>query len=296
MVSPLFQGDLLQSVLTLVFSPAFKITYPNEGDLVNVYNGLITTWSYNSSDSISHALTIQFVPISHMEEIASYTHDDLNITLGSWTIETQFPVADNYYLRFIYANNDWSSGRFKISMSESSKNASDTSSATSSDGPTSLDGPNISDVPTTSESPSTWDRSSTTLLVTEATSTGIGASSLMPVTTRALGDGHTATAATTQASSSSENSDKGLSTGAKAGIGIGCAAAAIIGIVGLWLLYRIKKKRNISPGPQILPDPDSTKQNENSTSGEIFEADGKHEAANMAELPSDAYTRSELPG
>lgn len=245
---------------------------------MNVYNGLITTWSYNSSDSISHPLMIQFVPVSHMEEAPSYVQKDLNITLGSWTIETQFPVADDYYLRFIYANKDWSSGRFKITMSESPKNASDTSSSASSD------------------RPSTSDRSSMTLLVTESTSTGTGTSSLVPVTTRALGPVPTVTAATTQVSSSSENSDKGLSTGAKAGIGIGCAAAAIIGIVGLWLLYRIKKKRNISPDPQILPDPGSTKLGESSTSGGIFEADGKHEAANMAELPSDTYTRGELPG
>lgn len=246
---------------------------------MNVYNGLITTWSYNSSDSILHPLTIQFVPVAHMDESPTYVREDLNITLGSWTINTQFPVADDYYLRFIYANNYWSSGRFKITMSESSKNYSDTSSSASSDHPL------------------TSDRSSTILLVAESTTTGTGTSSLVPVTTRALGPVPTATAATDQVSSSSENSDKGLSTGAKAGIGIGCAAAAIIGIVSLWLLYRIKKKRSISPGPQILPNPGSTKLDESSTSGGIFEADGKHEAANIAELPSDTtFTRGELPG
>lgn len=278
MVSSLFQGNLLQSVLTLAFLSAFKITYPNKGDLVNVYNGLITTWSYNSSDSILHPLMIQFIPVSHMEEAPSYVQGDLNITLGSWTINTQFPVADDYYLRFIYASKEWPSGRFKITMSGSPKNSSDMSSSASSDRPL------------------TSDRSSTTLLVTESTSTGTGTSSLVPVTTRALGPVPTATAATAQISSSSENSDEGLSTGAKAGIGIGCAAAAIIGIVSLWLLYRIKKKRSISPGPQILPNPGSTNLDESNTSGGIFEADGKHEAANMAELPSDTFIRGELPG
>jgi hypothetical protein len=277
MVSPLYPASYLQKVLILRFLSAFQITYPKKGDLVNVYNGLVATWSYNSSDSILLPLEIQFVTLSHNEEFPKYIQDNLNITLKVWTILTDFPVADAYKLRFIYANNFWETGSFQITTSEQSKNASDTSSSIS---------PNLA---------STSHRSSTTLWIIESTSTGT--SFLAPGTTPGFGPGATATAATTQVSSSGENNNYGLSTGAKVGIGIGCAAAAIIGIVGLLLLYRIKKKNIIHPPePPNLPSVDSTKLNGSSNSQKIFEADGKHEAANIPELPSDHYTRSELPG
>lgn len=273
MVSPRYPANYLQTVLNLNFLPAFQITYPKKGDLVNVYNGLVATWSYDSSDSILLPLTIQFVPVSHNHESPTYVQDDLNITMDVWTIVTNFPVADSYYLRFIYANNYWETGSFQITTSEQSKNASDISS---------------SPVPTSH-------RSSTILWITE--STGTITSSLAPGTTPALGPGAAATAATTQISTSNEKNDDGLSTGAKVGIGIGCAAAAIIGIVGLLLLYRMKKKGNFHPPEQPnLPSVDSTKLNGSSDAQKIFEADGKHEAANMPELPSGHYTRSELPG
>ncbi|OKP09454.1 hypothetical protein PENSUB_5190 [Penicillium subrubescens] len=179
-------------------SNAFQITYPKEGDLVNVYNGLVTTWSYNSSDSTLLPLTIQFVAVSHMIESPTYIQDDLNITLE---------------------------------------------------------------------------------------------------TTLASGPGAAATAATTHVSTSNENNDDGLSPGAKVGIGIGCAAAAIIGLVGLLLLYRIRKKGKPHPSEAPnLPSVDSTKLYGSSDTRKIFEADGKYESANMPELPSDHFTRSELPG
>jgi hypothetical protein len=257
----------------LSFLLAFQITYPKKGDLVNVYDGLVTTWSYNSSDSILLPLTIYFVPITHHDESATYIQNDINITLGIYTISTTFPVAEAYYLRFIYANNFWETGNFRITTSEQSTNASDTSSSAS---------PNLY-----STSPTLW--------ITESTATG--ASSLTPGTIQALGSGGAATAATNQVSSSDENYDNGLNTGAKVGIGIGCAAAAIIGIVGLLLLYRIKKKGKFPPPePPNLPSVNSTKLNGSSDARKIFEVDGKHEAANIPELPSDCYTRSELPG
>jgi hypothetical protein len=269
----------LQTFLTFSFLPAFQITYPKKGDLVYVYDGLTTTWSYNSSDLTVFPLMIQFVPIYNMQETPTYVQKDLNITLGEWTIDINFPLAEAYDLRFIYANNDWETGRFQITMTEMSTNASDTSSSGSSD------------------RHSTSGHSSTTLSTTE--STGTGTSFLVQGTTRALGWEATATAATAQVSSSSDNYDRGLSTGAKVGIGIGCAVAVIMGIVGLSVLYRIKKKGNfqVPPEPQDSPDFGSKNPNESDSSQNIlFEADGKHEATNMSELPSDTFTRSELPG
>jgi hypothetical protein len=211
--------------------------------------------------------------VSHNEEFPTYVRDDLNITLDVWTIVTDFPLADSYYLRFIYANNYWETGRFQITTSEQSRNASDTSSYP---------------VPTSH-------RSSTTLWITE--STGTRTSSLAPGTTPVMSPGAAATAATTQVSTSNEINDDGLSTGAKVRIGIGCAAAAIIGLVGLLLLYRMKKKGKLHPSDQpCLPSVNSTNLDGSSDAQKIFEADGKHEAANMPELPSGHYTRSELPG
>ncbi|KAJ5768130.1 hypothetical protein N7533_000713 [Penicillium manginii] len=214
-----------------------------------------------------------------MNESPEHVYDDLNITLGELTIDTQFQLAEGYYLRFIYANNYWETGSFQITMTGMSTNTSDTSSSGSSDRhPTS-------------------GHSSTTPSTTE--STGTGTSFLVPGTTRALGSEATATADTGRVSSSNDNYDRGLSTGAKVGIGIGCAVAVIMGIVGLSVLYRVKKKGNfqVPPEPQDSPDFGSKKPNESDSSQNIlFEADGKHEATNMSELPSDTFTRSELPG
>jgi hypothetical protein len=226
-----------------------------------------------------------------MIESPTYIQDDLNITLGRWTILTNFPVAEGYILRFIYANNYWETRGFQITTSEQSRNASDTSSSTS---PVLL---------------STSYRSTTMLWITESTGTGtsslarefihstIVTSPLVPETTLASGPGAAATAATTHVSTSNENNDDGLSPGAKVGIGIGCAAAAIIGLVGLLLLYRIRKKGKSHPSEAPnLPSVDSTKLYGSSDTRKVFEADGKYEAANMPELPSDHFTRSELPG
>ncbi|KAF4173461.1 hypothetical protein CNMCM8694_008454 [Aspergillus lentulus] len=152
-----------------------SITYPKKGDLVNVYDGLVTTWSYHSSDSILLPLTIYFVAVSHDDESATYIRDDINIALGKWTISTIFPVAEAYYLRFIYANNFWETGNFRITASEQSTNASDTSSSAS---------PNVY---------STSCPSSTTLWTTESTATV--ASSLTIGTNQALGSGGAATVA-----------------------------------------------------------------------------------------------------
>jgi hypothetical protein len=66
----------------LSFSSALRITYSQTGGFVNVYNGLATTWTYNSSDSRLLPLLIQYVEASHMEEIVKHTDENLNITLG----------------------------------------------------------------------------------------------------------------------------------------------------------------------------------------------------------------------
>jgi hypothetical protein len=83
------------------------------------------------------------------------------------------------------------------------------------------------------------------------------------------------------------------------GIGIGCSAAAILGVVGLFILYRIKNKDKIVP--EEPPNPPNVglmemELNGSSAARKIFEVDGKNEAANMPELPSHTVPASELPG
>lgn len=255
---------------------------------MNVYNGLVATWTYNSSDSVLLPLTIEFVTFMHLEESPTYIQNDLNITMGVWTIVTNFPVADAYDLRFIHANKEWETGSFQITTSEQPKNASDTSSTASSNGPSTSHRTGVSTEST---------GIGTSTLAQETNRTVTVPSSLALGATRASGSGAATTATISPVSTSNANHDNSLSNGAKVGIGIGSAAAAIIGIVGLLLLYRIKKKGKFPPPePPTLPSVDLTKLNGSSEAGKILEADGKHEAANLPELPADPYTPIELPG
>lgn len=243
---------------------------------MNVYNGLTTTWSYNSSDSVLLPLSIQYVAASHQQESPTYIKEDLNITFGTFTIETTFNLADYYLLRFIYGNTEYETGHFEITTSKQSKNASDTSSSASPLAQSTLV-PSIPVLPTT-----------------ESTTTG--PSSLAQRTHSPSGS--EATAAVTQIPSTKENSNDGLNTGAKVGIGIGCSAAVIIGMVGLFIFHRIKKKSKMDP--EEPPSPPSvgleTELDGSSATRKMFELDGKHGVANLPELPSHPSPPSELPG
>ncbi|KAJ6168097.1 hypothetical protein N7497_000940 [Penicillium chrysogenum] len=267
---------LLALALNVFQSNAFRITYPQKGDLVNVYNGLSTAWSYNSSDSILLPLLIQFVAASHLEEAPDYITDELNITLGTFTIQTSFSLADYYLLRFIYGNNAYETGNFDITMSEHPKNGSDTSSSASF---------LVGSTPRPS------------ILIPPATESATGTSSLVQGPNSPSGSA--AAAATTEIPRTDGNNDDGLNTGAKVGIGIGCSAAAIIGMLSLFILYRIKEKNKTIP--ERPPSPPSVGLIEieldgSSATRKIFEMDGKHEAANIPELPTHPFPSSELPG
>jgi hypothetical protein len=122
------QPNYPNAALTLIFSQAFRINYPQNGDLVNVRNGLTTDWSYESHDSILLPLSIQYVAASHQEEPPTYIKEDLNVTLGRFTIDIRFGLADYHFLRFIYGSHEYETGHFDITTSIQSKNASHTSS------------------------------------------------------------------------------------------------------------------------------------------------------------------------
>ncbi|KAJ5235463.1 uncharacterized protein N7469_004631 [Penicillium citrinum] len=79
---------MFKSTFLLVF--ALNV-FQSNGDLVNVYNGLITTWSYNSSDSILHPLMIQFIPVSHMEEAPSYVQGGSQYHPGF--MDDKYPIS-----------------------------------------------------------------------------------------------------------------------------------------------------------------------------------------------------------
>jgi hypothetical protein len=61
-----------------------------------------------------------------MEEIVKDTDENLNITLGSFTIETTFSLAESYLLRFIYGDKDYETGYFDLTLSEQSPYANNT--------------------------------------------------------------------------------------------------------------------------------------------------------------------------
>ncbi|CAG8190575.1 unnamed protein product [Penicillium olsonii] len=268
---------LRSNVLTLNFPSAFRITYPQKGDIVNVYNGLPTAWSYNSSDSILFPLLIQFVAASHMEEAPDYITDELNLTLGTYTIQTTFSLADHYLLRFIYGNNAYETGSFDITMSEVPQNASDDTSSSA------------SHLVRSTPSPSA--------LIPPATESATGTAS--PVQETNSDSGSRAAAATSEIPKIGENNHDGLQTGAKVGIGLGCSAAAVVVISSLSVLYWNKKKKTTIPeGPPSLPsdDPGKIELDGNSATRKIFEMDGKNKAENILELPPHPFLPSELPG
>ncbi|KAJ5207364.1 hypothetical protein N7491_002003 [Penicillium cf. griseofulvum] len=214
-----------------------------------------------------------------MEEAPDYTTDDLNITSGTYTIETSFPLADIYLLRFIYGNNACETGPSDITISELPKNASDTSSSTSLVEPT----PRPSVLTPLSTGSARGSATGTNSLAQEANSSS----------------GSEAVATATESPKTNENNDDGLNTVAKVGIGIGCSAAAIIGMLGLFILYRFKKKSKIIPEQSSIPPSDVVIKMEldgSSAARRVFEMHGKHEAANLPELPSHPFVSSELPG
>lgn len=200
---------------------------------------------------------IQYVEVSHMEESVQHIYMDLNITRGSFTIETTFGLADSYLLRFIYGGNDYESGYFGLTMLEHPTHASNTQSTT-----TSLV------QPTTFTSPSSPE-ATTTLTATEIPST--------PNTNR--------------------NNGGGLSRDAKVGIGVGCSVAGIIGAAGFFIFYRRMKDKPVPDEPPNLQSagPIAMELEGSSPGQNLFEVDGKHEAANLPELPPHPISSREIP-
>ncbi|OJJ99060.1 hypothetical protein ASPACDRAFT_1856646 [Aspergillus aculeatus ATCC 16872] len=170
----------------------FEVTYPHKGDVVSVYDGLATTWTYNSSDSIKEPMEIAFFQISHLEEGICYTVDGVNITAGTYTLQRSFIMADGCHQ-------------------------------------------------TASES-TTFDRVTATISTPTMVVTSMGESSTMQVTPTSADV--VSIASSTAVAMADPGSKGGLSTGLKAGIGVGCTAAVILGLMGLYLLYRARKKRS----------------------------------------------------
>ncbi|KAJ5876386.1 uncharacterized protein N7529_001970 [Penicillium soppii] len=133
---------LLALAFDVLQSNAFRINYPQNGDLVNVRNGLTTDWSYESHDSILLPLSIQYVAASHQEEPPTYIKEDLNVTLGRFTIDIRFGLADYHFLRFIYGSHEYETGHFDITTSIQSKNASHTSKSTTTETSSQVQGTN----------------------------------------------------------------------------------------------------------------------------------------------------------
>lgn len=198
-----------------------------------------------------------------MDETVKHTTSNLNITLGSFTIQTAFGLADSYLLRFIYGNKDYESGYFELTLSGQSNNTPSTT--------------------TSPNQPTTFTTSAILPTTTESTSTGT--SSLTHVADSASSS--EATIQSQNTPTASQNNGGGLSRETKVGIGIGCSVGGIIGAAGFFIWYRRMKSK---PAPEERPNLPSAGPMEMELEGssppqKVFEVDGKHEAANLPELP-----------
>lgn len=224
---------------------------------------------------------IQYVEASHMEELVIHIDHNINITLRSYTIEATFGLAEAYFLRFIYDNNDYESGVFNLTLSLQSPYANNTPSVT-----------------TSPVQPTTLTNSA--ILPTTTMSTSTGASSLTHVANSSSSEATTTLTVTVipNTPKPDRNNGGGLSRDAKVGIGIGCSVAGVIGAVGIFIFYRRTKSNPVPEEPPNLRNagPIEIELEGSSPAQKIFEVDGKHEAANLPELPSHPISSRELPG
>ncbi|PYH86325.1 hypothetical protein BO82DRAFT_428761 [Aspergillus uvarum CBS 121591] len=268
----IWSSILLLTLASEIFRvTAFEVTYPHKDDIVSIYDGLTTTWTYNSTDPIKEPMEIAFFQISHLEEGIDYTVDGVNITAGIYTLQKSFTMADGWYLRYTFGDKMYLSGRFQLTLGQPSNASASTTSST-------VGGVTITKSTLSMISTSTGDGST---MQTTATSSSAGS-----VTSNTAGP-------TTDPGVSG-----GLSTGSKAGIGVGCAAAVIIGVAGLYLLYRVKKKRGESADetPVSARVAETSELDGGSGARRKYELEGSQGVVKAHELPAQAEISHELPG
>ena len=71
---------------------------------MSIFNGIDTTWSYNSTDDIAKPLSIQFLQFEGAHTSIKTVGDNLNITRGAYKIKTAVFVAESYGLNFFFDN------------------------------------------------------------------------------------------------------------------------------------------------------------------------------------------------
>ncbi|RAK78965.1 uncharacterized protein BO72DRAFT_62316 [Aspergillus fijiensis CBS 313.89] len=263
---------LLALALEVFRATGFEVTYPHKGDVVSIYDGLTTTWTYNSSDSIKEPMEIAFFQISHLEEEISYTVDGVNITAGTYTLRRSFTMADGWYLRYTFGDEMYLSETFQLTLGQPS---------------------NASESTTTS----TFDRVTTTISTPTMVLTSMDESSTMQVTPTSADV--VSTASSTEVAMIDPGSKGGLSMGSKAGIGAGCAAAVILGLMGLYLIYKARKKRSSESAEekparaQVLA---ISELDGASGAPRKYELEGNQGVVKAHELPAQAGISNELPG
>ncbi|RAH87283.1 hypothetical protein BO86DRAFT_394087 [Aspergillus japonicus CBS 114.51] len=253
-------------LLTLT-SEIFRVT----DDIVSIYDGLTTTWTYNSTDPIKEPMEIAFFQISHLEEGIDYTVDGKNITAGIYTLQRSFTMADGWYLRYTFGDEMYLSGRFQLTLGQPSNASASSTSPT-------VGGVTITKSTLNMISTSTGDGSTMQTTAASSSAGSVPSNTAGPTTDPGVSDG--------------------LSTGSKAGIGVGCAAAVIIGVAGLYLLYRARKKRGESADetPVSTWVAETSELDGGSGARRQYELEGSQGVVKAHELPAQAEISHELPG
>lgn len=214
---------------------------------MSIFNGIVTTWSYNSTDDIRKPLSIEFVQSRGAHTDFATVGDNLNITCGTYRFKTAVYVAEDYGLNFLFDNEVYGVNGLSVSFSPDTSSTVSINSATAASSHTS------------------------------AVSTGQAASH---TTDQSYGS---STDSAPAQDAASETKGGGLSRDAKIGTGIGVSIATVIIAGCLILFYRLHCRRRVRESQQE-PSPVST-PTEDGWSDSRPELDGKP-VRPVSELPS----------
>lgn len=214
---------------------------------MSIFNGIVTRWSYNSTDDITKPLSIEFVQSRGAHTDFAIVGDNLNITRGTYRFKVAAYVAEDYGLNFLFDNEVYGVNGLRVSFSPDDSSTVSINSATA--------------------APSHTSAVSTGQAVSNTTDQSFGSS--------------TDSAQVHEAAS--ETTRGGLSRDAKIGTGIGVSIATVIIAGCLILFYRLHCRRRVRESQQE-PFPVST-PTEDGWSDSRPELDGKS-VRPVSELPS----------
>jgi hypothetical protein len=224
---------------------------------VSIFNGITTTWSYNSTDDITKPLAIIFYQTLMQHTIEDDVGKNLNITLGTFNFKAPIEVVDVYTLLFRFDNSEYWVDSFNVSTSFSS---------------TTIASRSASSTPTSAISPHTITMIQMSSHTASITSVWNSSSTEAQSSVHATGLPH------------------GLGKGAVAGVAIGVivAVAALVGCC-IFLYRRVRKRSYLSTQEAAASSLDKgSAKRASEIDGKpviVFELPGNHAANSSHELP-----------